>query len=36
MLEHLAPGRYFLTMTSVNADELESDYSAEVRIDAGG
>jgi hypothetical protein len=36
MLEHLAPGRYFLAMTSVNADALESDYSAEVRIDAGG
>lgn len=35
MIEHLAPGRYFLAMTSVNADGLESDYSAEVRIDAG-
>ncbi len=35
VIENLAPGSYFLAMTSVNADNLESDYSAEISFDLG-
>lgn len=35
VIENLAPGNYFLAMTSVNAANLESDYSTEINFDLG-
>jgi hypothetical protein len=35
VIDGIAPGRYYLAMTSVNSQDMESDYSAEVRVNAG-
>lgn len=36
VIENLAPGKYFLVMTSVNSDGLESEYTPELVFDLGG
>lgn len=36
VIENLVPGKYFLVMTSVNSDGLESKYTPELAFDLGG
>ena len=35
VIDGLAPGRYYLAMTSVNSQDLESDKTPEIEIDTG-
>jgi hypothetical protein len=35
VIENLAPGRYFLAMTSVNSSDMESRYTPELSFDLG-
>jgi hypothetical protein len=34
-IENLAPGSYFLVMTSVNSSDMESRYTPELSFDLG-
>lgn len=36
VIENLAPGKYFLVMTSINGSGLESKYTPELAFDVGG